>query len=176
MRKLLALAFLASTPLFAAPDWKAKVTESLPLLGHRNWILIVDSAYPLQNSSGIETVETNAPMPEVLQTVLADVNQSIHVRPEIYMDTELPFVSDQDAPGVSAYRTQIAQILQAYKIQSKPHENVLSEIDEAGKTFHILVLKTTLAIPYTSVFMRLNCKYWPDDAEVRMRAKMKAAK
>ena len=176
MRKLLALAFLVSTPLFAAPDWKAKVTESLPLLGHRNWILIVDSAYPLQNSSGIETVETNAPMPEVLQTVLAGVNQSIHVRPEIYMDAELPFVSDQDAPGVSAYRAQIADLFKGYKIQSVAHEKVLSDIDEAGKSFHILVLKTTLAIPYTSVFMRLNCKYWPDDAEARMRARIKAAR
>ena len=175
MHKLLALLFLVSTPLFGAPDWKTKVTESLPLLGHRNWILIVDSAYPLQNSSGVETVETNASMPEVLQTVLADVNQSIHVRPEIYMDAELPFLSDQDAPGVSAYRAQIANLFSSYKIQSIPHEKVLSDIDEAGKTFHILVLKTTLAIPYTSVFMRLNCKYWPDEAEARMRARIKAA-
>lgn len=30
--------------------WQSKVTEILPLLGHRNWILIVDSAYPLQTS------------------------------------------------------------------------------------------------------------------------------
>jgi hypothetical protein len=33
-----------------------------------------------------------------------------------------------------------------------------------------------MAVPYTSVFIRLNCKYWSDDAEKRMRAKMSAAK
>jgi hypothetical protein len=53
----------------AAPpaDWRAKVAESLPLFGHRNWILIVDSAYPEQSSLGIETVETNAPQLEVVR-------------------------------------------------------------------------------------------------------------
>ena len=33
-------------------SWQEKLEEQLPLLGHRNWILIVDSAYPLQNASG----------------------------------------------------------------------------------------------------------------------------
>ena len=39
-------------------DWRVKVQQELPLLGHRNWIMIVDSAYPLQVSPGIETIET----------------------------------------------------------------------------------------------------------------------
>jgi hypothetical protein len=37
------------------------------------------------------------------------------------------------------------------------------------------VLKTDLTIPYTSVFIQLNCKYWSNDAEKRMRQKMNAA-
>ena len=106
--------------------------------------------------------------------MLDTVNHSIHVRPDIFMDAELPFVSDQDAPGVSAYRTQIAALLHSYKIQSLPHEQIIARIDEAGKTFHILVLKTTMTIPYTSVFIQLNCKYWSDDAEARLRARMNA--
>ena len=34
------------------------------------------------------------------------------------------------------------------------------------------MLKSRIAIPYSSVFIRLNCKYWSDDAEKRMRARM----
>ena len=173
---LLSLLFAAST-LFAAPlaapaAWKAKVTQALPLLGHRNWILIVDSAYPLQTSPGVETVETNASQTEVVRYVLDAVNHSIHVRPDIFMDAELPFVPDSDAPGASVYRTQIAHLLRGRTVQSLPHEQIIDQIDQTSKLFHVLVLKTTLAIPYTSVFIRLNCKYWPDDAEKRLRARM----
>lgn len=176
---LLAL-LLAAQMLHAAPPaspaaWKAKVTQTLPLLGHRNWILIVDSAYPLQTSSGVETVETSASLPDVARYVLDTVNHSIHVRPDIYMDAELPFVPDADAPGASAYRTQIADLLRGRTVQSLPHEQIIDQIDQTSKLFHILVLKTTLAIPYTSVFIRLNCKYWPDDAEKRLRASMAAS-
>jgi len=148
----------------------------MPLLGHRNWILIVDSAYPLQTSPGVETVETNAHQLDVVGYVLHEILGSIHVRPLIYMDSELPFVPDQDAPGASAYRTEISGLLHQYPVESKPHEKILSTIDEAGKQFHVLVLKTDMAIPYTSVFIRLDCKYWSADAEKRMRANMAEGK
>ena len=158
--------------LVAQSNWKARVAESMPLLGHRNWILIVDSAYPLQSSPGVETIETNASHLDVLQYVLGAINNSIHVRPLIYMDKELPFVPDDDAPGASAYRAQIAQTLADYTIESIPHERVISQIDETSKQFHVLVLKTTMTVPYSSVFIRLDCKYWSADAEKRMRARM----
>ena len=177
---LLALTLcLATLPMLAAKPaaqagWKARVAETMPLLGHRNWILIVDSAYPLQTSQGIETIETSSNQIDVVRYVLETTAHSIHVRPLIYMDAELPFVPDQDAPGASAYRTQIGDLLHNYKIESIPHEKLIANIDEAGKTFHVLVLKTNMTVPYTSVFIRLDCKYWSDDAEKRLRAKMAA--
>jgi hypothetical protein len=181
MRKALLLFALAlSYPISyasaqnPASDWKLRVAKAMPLLGHRNWILVVDSAYPLQTSPGVETIETNADQLTVVQSVLDAIHHSIHVRPLVYMDAELPFVPEEDAPGVSTYRTQIAKLLQGNEIQSQPHESVLANIDEAGKTFHVLVLKTNMTIPYTSVFLRLDCKYWGADAEKRMRAKMAA--
>ena len=175
----LSLAFAASA-LFAAPPptpnaWRAKVAETLPLLGHRNWILIVDSAYPLQASPGVETVDTNADQLEVVRYVLGAIGNSIHVRPDIFMDAELPFVPDQDAPGASRYRAEIGDLLRSYPVQALPHEQIIANVDETSKLFHVLVLKTNLAIPYTSVFIRLNCKYWGDDAEKSMRAKMNRA-
>ena len=56
-----------------------------------------------------------------------------------------------------------------------PHERVLANIEEASKHFNILVLKTNMAVPYTSVFIRLDCKYWSADAEKRLRAKIAAS-
>ena len=182
MRKVLLLLALAITyPISQAsaqtstPDWKARVAKAMPLLGHRNWVLVVDSAYPLQTSPGVETIETNADQLTVVQSVLDAIHHSIHVRPLVYMDAELPFVPDEDAPGASTYRAQIARLLQGNEIQSQTHENILATIDEAGKAYHVLVLKTNMTIPYTSVFLRLDCKYWSAAAEKRMRVKMAVA-
>lgn len=177
MKRLAIAILLLTLPAIAqTADWKTKLAGTLPLLGHRNWILVVDSAYPLQTSPGIETIETGAGELEVVQSVLEAVNHSPHVRPDILMDAELPFVPDQDAPGASAYRREIDAILRPYKVESVPHEKIIARIDEAGKTFRILVLKTSMTVPYSSVFIRLNCRYWSDDAEARLRAKMKEAR
>lgn len=159
-------------PPAPASDWRAKVAEAMPLLGHRNWILVVDSAYPLQSAPGIETIETGAGQLEVVRHVLGAIDRSIHVRPVIQMDAELPFLTEDDAPGVSAYRAEIGDLLHAYPIETVPHDRVIASVEEASKHFNILVLKTTMAVPYTSVFIRLDCKYWGADAEKRLRAKM----
>ena len=91
------------------------------------------------------------------------------------MDAELPFVPDADAPGASAYRAQVGKLLAGYEIQSQPHEEILKKIDEAGKMYHIVILKTKMTIPYTSVFLQLDCKYLSADQEKQMREKMHAA-
>jgi hypothetical protein len=163
----------AATP--ASATWKAQVEKMMPLLGHRNWILIVDSAYPLQNSSGIETIETNAEQLDVLKYVLKSISASRHVRPLFTMDAELPFVPDTVVPTVTAYRGEVASLLHGYSIDSQPHAAMLSQIDETGKQYRVLVLKTTMTIPYSSVFIRLDCKYWGAEDEKRLRAKMAAA-
>lgn len=172
---LAALFVSVSATLDAAPsrDWKAKVAEAMPLMGHRNWILVVDSAYPLQTSSGVDTVETNADQIEVTQAVLSIIGSSIHVRPIVFMDSELPYVPEADAPGASAYREKISKILGGYKVQSLLHEGMLATIDQTGKAYQVLVLKTNMTVPYSSVFIRLDCKYWSADAEERLRTKMK---
>jgi hypothetical protein len=172
---LLGASMMQAAPAPTPSGWQAKVIQTLPLLGHRNWILIVDSAYPLQTSAGVETIETNASQVDVARYVLKTVNASIHVRPVIFMDAELPYVSDQDSPGVSDYRARIGNLLHGYPVQSLLHEQILSDIGDAGKQFKILILKTNMTIPYTSVFIRLDCKYLSADAEKRLRARMAAA-
>jgi hypothetical protein len=176
-KRFLFLSFLLAAPMIlaqstASSGWQGKVEHELPLLGHRNWILIVDSAYPLQSAPGVETVETNADQLDVVRYVMGAIDKSIHVRPDIFMDAELPYVQEEDAPGTSAYRDAVAKLLDGRNIDSEPHEKLIADVDEAGRLVNVLVLKTRLAVPYSSVFIRLNCKYWDDDAEERLRAKM----
>lgn len=180
----------AGTP--QAADWRVRLNQQLQLMGHRNWIAVVDSAYPLQTSFGIETIETNDDQLQVVQTVLNQIAKAKHVRPVIFTDAELKLVPESDAKGVTAYRQALSNLLgtlgpgktgqgkigqgktepEKTEVQSLPHEEIISKLDEAGKTFHILVLKTTLTIPYTSVFIQLECGYWGADAEKRLREAM----
>ena len=148
-------------------------------MGHRNWIAVVDSAYPLQTSGGIETVETGADQLDVVQTVLDSIGKSRHVRPVIFTDAELKAVPESDAAGVTAYRESLSKLLSEVQggkmeAQAMPHEDIIAKLDEAGKTFHILVLKSTMTIPYTSVFIQLDCGYWTGEQEKRLRERMRA--
>src|SRR4030067_1523609 len=51
--------------------WQQILQQRLPLPGHRNWVCVVDSAYPWQNSPGIELVDTGSDHVTVLKAVLA---------------------------------------------------------------------------------------------------------
>ena len=152
-----------------AEDWKKTLDRELPLLGHRNWIVVVDAAYPLQTRPGIETISTGADLPEVLQAVLRELAKAPHVRPNVFVDAELSRVPESDAPGVTAYRADLAKALGGAKATPVPHEQLIARLDEAGKSFHILLLKTRLCIPYTSVFLQLDCAYWGAASEKRLR-------
>ena len=156
-------------------DWKQILANRLPLYGHRNWIVIADSAYPEQSRSGIETLVSGANHLEVLRTVLSALAASKHVRPIIYQDRELKFVSEKYAPGVEQYRREVASLLGTAPVNTILHSDVISRLDEAGQTFNILIIKTNLAIPYTSVFLQLDCAYWPPNAERALREAMAQA-
>src|SRR6266567_2264092 len=157
-----------SAPRTAAPSWQQAVAERVPLYGHRNWIVIADSAYPAQSSAGIETIVSNADHMEVVQAVAG----SKHVRPILYTDAELKYVSENDAPGITAYREQLSRVLGDRPVSVIPHEQIIAKLDEAGKTFRVLIIKTNLTLPYTSVFLQLDCGYWSADAERRLREAM----
>ncbi len=53
MLNMLLLALLTATTTFAADNWQEKLQIRLPLIGHRNWIVVTEAAYPLQTAPGI---------------------------------------------------------------------------------------------------------------------------
>ena len=166
------LALLATTSLLAADNWKETLRKELPLLGHRNWIVVADSAYPLQTAPGIETIRADADQVAVVKEVLAELAKTKHVKPAIYTDAEMKFVAEKNAPGISAYRDALARILAGQPEQVLPHEQIIGKLDEAGKTFKVLLIKTPLILPYTSVFFQLECGYWNAQAEKQLRDAM----
>jgi hypothetical protein len=108
--------------------WRQTLDDRLRVYGHRNWIVVADSAYPLQSNG-------NAP----------------HLRPVVYTDKELGFVSEDDAVGIGAYRQLLTGLFEKYlpdqKIATIPH---------------VLVVTTNMALPYST-----------DDAERRLRESIK---
>jgi D-ribose pyranose/furanose isomerase RbsD len=155
-------------------DWEGILAEQLPLLGHRNWVVIADAAYPASSSAGIETVVAKGDPMDAVHHVLAQVSACRHVRANIYTDLELDFVDEQDAPGVSRYRQELAALLKDVQPLTLPHEQILFKLDQCARMFRVLIIKTELTIPYTSVFLELDCGYWNAEAEQRLRDAMAA--
>ena len=174
---LLLLAVFAQCAEVYPPSvpWKQRVNQVLPAFGHRNWICVVDSAYPLQSREGIETIVVNDDMEDTLNYVLSQLKKQKHIAPIIYTDAELPFVPEKFAPGIDKYRSQLNKWLGVMPVKSMLHEDIIERLDTAAITFNVLLLKTNLKLPYTSVFIELDCGYWSGEGEAAMREALKAA-
>ena len=155
-------------------DRSARLLEQkLAALGHRNWVAIVDSAYPLQVSPGVEMLVVGGDHLTTVRTVLDLIDKSKHVRPKVYLDAELPYVTERDARGVGRLRAELKTMFGRRPVQSLPHGKILGMMETTARSYSVLVLKTNCAVPYTSVFLELDCGYWSDDAENRLREAMK---
>jgi hypothetical protein len=157
----------------AGADWKHVLAHHLQLLGHRNWIVVADSAYPLQSRPGITTIYTDESQIDTVKYVLQKIDASGHVAPLISVDQELASVPEADAKGIDAYRAALKETLAGRPVKTAPHIDIIKSLDESAKLFNVVVLKTDLKIPYTSVFIQLECAYWNADKESRLRGEAK---
>ncbi len=171
----LAIAMLGGQRLTAetAPsDWRSTLKTELPRMGHRNFIVIADAAYPLQSAPGIKTIATGENQFEVVSAVLEEIAKSNHVSPIIYLDRELEQVTEEAAPGIGAYRKGLAKALADAKPTRVPHMEIIKKLDVFSELFNVLILKTKLTLPYTSVFIELDCSYWSAKKEAALRKSM----
>ena len=61
---------IAITPVVSQNSnntWRQELKEQLQLHGHRNWILIVDAAYPFQSKPAIKTIATGEKQLDVVR-------------------------------------------------------------------------------------------------------------
>ena len=157
------------------PDWEEVLKDRLQLYGHRNWLVIADSAYPAQSGPAIETIVADEEQTTVLERTSAILSGCKHIKPNTYTDEELAFVGEEDAPGISAYRERLGSLFGASQLRVLPHEEIISMLDGVGEKFRVLLIKTNMRIPYTSVFFELECGYWNTQAENRLRTSMRSA-
>jgi D-ribose pyranose/furanose isomerase RbsD len=146
-----------------ANDWLSELKEILPLLGHRNWIVVTDMAYPLQSKDAIMTLFADEPYIDVVRTVLHTLSNCTHVTPQVYQDRELSLLNDKICPEIDELKNDVASALAPLKATMLPHEELLATLDSTAAVYKVVIIKTNLTKPYTSVFFRLDCKYW--DAE-----------
>lgn len=161
-----------AAPNPATADWQTTLQQRLPLYGHRNWIVVSDAAFPAYSETGIETMVVNQDLAQVLHYVAKAIASSKHVRAAAFVDQELQFVPEQNYPGVTHLREQINREFSKNILSSVPHSEAISKIDEAAKTFRVLFIKTNTTIPYTSVFMRLDCGYMTDEIDAKIKNAM----
>jgi hypothetical protein len=155
------------------PAWREVLAARLPRLGHRNWIVVADAAFPDPCAPGIEVVWTGADHLTVVREVLAAVDRAPHLRARVRLDMELAHVPEEHAPGTAAFREKLSPILAGRNPEPVSHAALLARLDEVGRAFRVLFLKTTLTLPYTSVFLELDCGYWSDAGEEALRRRIR---
>lgn len=150
-------------------DWKTVLKEKLPLLGHRNWIVVTDMAYPLQSHDGITTLYAQEDYAQVVKQVSDMISEAPHVYAHIYLDKEQEKLSEELAKGWNTYKEQLDKALDLKEVQYVPHEELIRKLDEVSNLFEVVIIKTSLTIPYTTAFFELDCQYWDAEHEAAIR-------
>lgn len=149
-----------------------QLVETIELFGHRNWIVVADAAYPEQSHPAIKTIKVNASQLETVELVNKLIDDAAHVDANVFIDKEMAFVSEENALGIDAYRTELYRIIEGKNVKTLLHEDIIRELDASAELFNILIIKTDLTLPYTSVFFQLECGYWNAESEAQLRNKM----
>lgn len=155
-------------------SWTEVLEEDLHLLGHRNWILVVDKAFPEQSSAGMKYIYVEQDLLPTLEHVLEALDNSTHVLPVIYQDKELSYITEEQVSGIEAFRSAASKTLDGRVVNTLLHDEVFSMLDESSSLFRVLVIKTSCTLPYTSVFLQLDCSYWGPEEENVLRKSMSA--
>ena len=146
--------------------------QTLLLAGHRNWIVVADAAYPYHAHPAVATVLSTGTIIDALNYLLPDIHSLPHLQPHFYLDRELSVLHESDTQGVTTLRHNLHRHLEDF--QSLPHEELLHKVNAAAHSYHVLVVKTSTLIPYSSVFIELQCGYWNEQAEAQLRSRLQA--
>ncbi len=141
-------------------------------LGYRNWIVIAEASFPAQNRPGIRQVTASVDVPEALNYVISALEQTENVRPQIYLPRELRSLENDFAPGIDELRKRLQVSLHGHETTELEQQSLLTLLEDANRSFDVLVIRTTTALPYSSVFLELKPGYWDVDSETRLREKI----
>jgi hypothetical protein len=155
-----------------SPPWHAAVERQAGQLGYRNWIVIAEASFPAHSRPGTRQVSASVGVPEALDYVLNTLEQTENVRPQIYLTRELRSVENDFAPGIDELRKRIQSSLHGHEATELEQQSLLTLLEDANRSFDVLVIRTSTALPYSSVFIELQPGYWDVDSETRLRDKI----
>lgn len=153
-------------------DGLKKIEQDFPLLGHRNWIVVTDMAYPLQTKEGVLTYYADKPYTEVVRWVKSRIGRMPHVYAHVYRDEEYRFLNEDICPGIEELKKEMEQCIPEDSVVFCRHEELLTRMDSVSNLYRVIVIKTPLLKPYTSVFWELDCKYWGQEKQLLLQEKM----
>lgn len=153
--------------------WKRAVRDQTAQLGYRNWIVIAEASFPAHSRPGVRQVNSYQPIPVVVDEVLKALEQTEHVRPRVYLPLEMRAVENDFAPGIDEHRRQLEWALHGFEPVHLEQDTLITLLEDARTSFDVLVVRTSTALPYTSVFMELQPGYWDGESEARLRDQMR---
>ncbi len=156
----------------STPEWHRALDRHTDQLGYRNWIVVAEASFPAQSRRGIHQVNAAVDIPEALDYVLGSLEQKENVRPRLYLPRELRSVENDYAPGIDYFRKRLESALHGYEPTELEQQSLLTLLEDANRSFDVLVIRTTTPLPYSSVFIELQPGYWDADAENRLREKI----
>ncbi len=153
-------------------SWQGAVDRQAAQLGYRNWIVIAEASFPAHSRPGVRQVNAAVEVPEAVDYVLQALEKSENVRPQIYLTRELRSVENDFAPGIDELRKRIKEALHGHESTEIDQQSLLTLLEDANRSFDVLVIRTQTALPYSSVFMELRPGYWDADSEARLRERI----
>jgi hypothetical protein len=110
--------------------------------------------------------------PEALDYVLQALEQTENVKPQIYLTRELRSVDNDFAPGIDNHRKRIQAALHGHETTELDQQSLLTLLEDANRSFDVLVIRTQSALPYSSVFLELQPGYWDAQSEGLLRERI----
>lgn len=155
------------------PEWKEPLRKNIHTLGYRNWIVVADASFPAHSRRGVRVTFLDADIPEVVDAVLQILEETETLQPRVYLPREMRQIENQYAPGIEEFRPKLESALHGRIATELEQASLMTLLEDATRTFDVLVLKTRTALPYTSVFLELQHGYWDGEAEMLLRGKLK---
>ncbi len=152
--------------------WQGAVDRQAAQLGYRNWIVIAEASFPAHSRTGVRQISAPVEVAEALDYVLQALEQTENVRPQVYLTRELRAVENDFAPGIDNLRTQIQGALHGHETTELDQQSLLTLLEDANRSFDVLVIRTQTALPYSSVFLELRPGYWDANSESRLRERI----
>ena len=153
-------------------SWKLAVDRQTDQLGYRNWIVIAEASFPAHSRTGVRQIAAPVEIPEALDYVLHSLERTENLRPSIYLTRELQSVENDFAPGIDEVREHIENALHGHEPIILDQQSLLTLLEDANRSFDVLVIRTRSALPYASVFIELQPGYWDAGSESRLRERI----